>query len=358
MTAHPNGEASRARPVGVREVAEAAGVSVGTVSNVLNHPERVGDDTRNRVQAAMADLAFVPSRAAGQLRSRRSGLIGVLVPDVGNPFWASALRGVETVADTAGVSMVVASTHQDPERQRQLLRAMEGQGVDGLVIAPIDTANDWAAFDSRRYGVVSFERPPSDSAGSWVSLDSVAGARMIVGHLLELGHRRIALVNGPTRVSWCAQRRKGAVLAVTDRGLDSHDVLVDVVVEDLTVEQGTAAVGPIIDGGAVTAVMCVNDMVALGALLALQHRGLRVPEDVALAGYDDASFAPALDPPLTTVRQPSFAMGVAAAELLLREGGRRPGEHVEFEPMLVVRASTVGRASATGFSCREASGPP
>jgi len=331
----------------VRHVAEMAGVSIGTVSNVLNQPERVGAATRERVESAMASLGFVPSRAAAQLRSRRSGLIGVVVPDVGNPFWASALRGVETVADTAGVSLVVGSTHQDPDRQRQLLRVLESQGVDGLVIAPIDRANDWAVFERRRYGVVTVERPTPGSRGSWVSLDDVEGARLIVGHLLDLGHRRIALVNGPTRVSWCAQRRRGAVTAVTDRGLDPRGVILDVVVEDLTVEQGTAAVAPLLDAHDASAVMCVNDMLALGALLAMQQRHLRVPEDVALAGYDDASFAPALNPPLTTVRQPSFAMGVAAAELLLREGGRRPGDHVEFRPELVVRASTVGRVRGT-----------
>ncbi len=319
-----------------------AGVSIGTVSNVLNQPERVGAATRERVESAMVSLGFVPSRAAGQLRSRRSGLIGVVVPDVGNPFWASALRGVETVADKVGVSLVVGSTRQDPDRQRQLLRVLESQGVDGLVIAPIDRANDWAAFERRRYGVVTVERPKRGSRGSWVSLDDVEGARLIVGHLLDLGHRRIALVNGPTRVSWCAQRRRGAVKAVTDRGLDPCGVILDVVVEDLTVEQGTAAVAPLLDARDASAVMCVNDMLALGALLAMQERHVRVPEDVALAGYDDALFARALNPPLTTVRQPSFAMGVAAAELLLREGGRSPGDHVEFKPELVVRASTTG----------------
>jgi len=347
MTSGSVSDVPRSRPVGVRHVAEMAGVSIGTVSNVLNQPERVGAATRERVESAMASLGFVPSRAAAQLRSRRSGLIGVVVPDVGNPFWASALRGVETVADTAGVSLVVGSTHQDPDRQRQLLRVLESQGVDGLVIAPIDRANDWAVFERRRYGVVTVERPTPGSRGSWVSLDDVEGARLIVGHLLDLGHRRIALVNGPTRVSWCAQRRRGAVTAVTDRGLDPRGVILDVVVEDLTVEQGTAAVAPLLDAHDASAVMCVNDMLALGALLAMQQRHLRVPEDVALAGYDDASFAPALNPPLTTVRQPSFAMGVAAAELLLREGGRRPGDHVEFRPELVVRASTVGRVRGT-----------
>lgn len=343
MAARSKATQPEPRAVGVRQVAEVAGVSVGTVSNVLNHPDRVGTSTRVRVEEAMAGLGFVPSRAAGQLRSRRSGLVGVVVPDVGNPFWASVLRGVETVADTEGLSLVVGSTRQDPERQRELLRVLESQGVDGLLIAPIDHANDWATFERRQFGVVTLERQGADFRGSWVSLDNVEGARLAVGHLVDLGHRRIAFVNGPESVSWCAERRVGAVRAVTERGLDPVEVLHDVVVKDLTVEQGTAAVGPFLDAGDVTAVMCVNDMLALGALLAIQQRGIAVPDEVALAGYDDVSFAAALDPPLTSVRQPSFAMGAAAAGLLLRAGAREPGEHVEFEPRLVVRASTAGR---------------
>lgn len=330
------------RSVGVREVAATAGVSLGTVSNVLNNPDRVVPKTRERVERAMRELGFVPSRAAGQLRSRRSELIGVVVPDVGNPFWASVLRGIETVADGAGLTMVVGSTRQDPARQRHVLRVLESQGVDGLVIAPIvERAEDWAAFEDRRFGVVTLERQAAGSSGAWVSLDNVEGARQAMGHLVDQGHRRIALVNGPTSVSWCAERREGAVQALTERGLRASDVVVDVVVGDLTVEEGARAVEPLLDAGLVSAVMCVNDMLALGALLAMQRRGTRVPQDVALVGYDDADFAPALNPPLTTVHQPAFEMGTAAAGLLVRADERAPGEHIAFEPRLVVRGSSV-----------------
>jgi len=336
------------RHVGVREVAAHAGVSLGTVSNVLNNPDRVGTRTRERVESAMRALGFVPSRAAGQLRSRRSELIGLVVPDVGNPFWASVLRGVETVIDEAGLTMVVGSTHQDPERQEHLLRVLTSQGVDGLVLAPIvDRAADWAAFEQRRFGVVTLEHQATGSPGAWVSLDNVEGARLAMAHLLDEGHRRIALVNGSTSVSWCAERRAGVERAVVDQGLDPADVVVDVEVRDLTVVEGSRAVGPLLDRREVTAVMCVNDMLALGALLAMQERGLRVPDDVALVGYDDADFSPALNPPLTTVRQPSFAMGAAAARLLLRADEREPGEHVAFEPQLVVRASSRRQVATT-----------
>ena len=237
---------------------------------------------------------------------------------------------------------MVCSTHQDPDRQRRQLRALRAQGVDGLIVAPIvDRASDWAAFEGCHFGVVSLERQVAGFAGGWVSLDNVRGARLAMAHLLALGHRRVALINGPTRVSWCAARREGAMLALEEAGLDPARSLVDVEVDDLTVQQGQGAVESILDHGDVTAIMCVNDMLALGALLAMQERGLRVPQDMALVGYDDADFAAALNPPLTTVHQPSYEMGVAAARLLL--GDRVAGDHIDFEPRLVVRASS-GRA--------------
>lgn len=332
----------RNRAVGVRDVAAHAGVSLGTVSNVLNNPERVGPEIRERVQDAMKELGFVPSRAAGQLRSRKSGLIGVIVPDVGNPFWAKVLRGVETVVDAAKLTMVVGSIRQDDARQRHLLRVLDGQGVDGLIIAPIVAPNgDLLPFEHRRYGVVTLERDGGATSGAWVGLDNVEGARLAMSHLLEQGHRRIALVNGSLSVSWCAERREGAVGAIAGAGLDPKDVLVDVEVPDLTVDEGTSAMRQLLSQDEVTAVMCVNDMLALGALLELRARGVRVPDQMALVGYDDADFAPALDPPLTTVHQPAFMMGETAAKLLLEETDKRSGMHVGYEPRLMVRGSSV-----------------
>lgn len=333
-------DAARKPSVSVRDVAELAGVSLGTVSNVLNRPERVGEGIRLRVQQAMGDLGFVPSRAAGQLRGRNSELIGVVVPDVGNPFWAEVLRGVEHVADEIGVAMVVGSTHQDRERQAHILRVLQSQGVDGLIIAPIaPQPSAWEPFHSRRFGVVALGRSPSEQ-GAWVSLDDAGGAAMAMGHLLKLGHRRVALINGPSYVSWCAERHRGAVDIIVEYGIDPDEALVEVPVSDLTVEEGITAAGPLLDAGEVTAIMCVNDMLALGVLLAAQQRALRVPDDVSVVGFDDADFTAALNPPLTTINQPSFDMGRSAAEMLVRPGGRKAGEHISFEPQLVERNST------------------
>jgi LacI family transcriptional regulator len=340
MGVPPGDAAAPARAVGIRDVARHAGVSVGTVSNVLNKPGQVSPATRERVSAAIEALGFVPSRAAGSLRRRSSDLVGVVVPDVGNPFWGDVLRGVEHVLDPRGLALVVGSTRQDAGRERRLLRALDEQRVDGLLVAPVAaSARTLDRFRDRRLGVVVLDRAlrpePGAATLASVTLDDVHGAELAAGHLADLGHRRVVLVNGPHEISWCADRYEGARRCLAGRGAD----LVEILVPDLTVEAGRAAVPGVLATPGATAVMCANDLVALGVLRGLRDAGSAVPADWSLTGYDDVDFAAVLSPPLTSVRQPSFAMGAAAATLLVTDPAKREaGER--FEPQLVVRAST------------------
>jgi LacI family transcriptional regulator len=260
------------------------------------------------------------------------------------------LRGIEGVIEQHGLALVVGSTHQETTRQRRLLTGLESQGVDGLILAPItaDSA-DWEPFLSRRFGVVALERSGAGPSVPSVGLDNVEGGRLAVTHLLELGHGRIAFINGPGTVPWCAERRAGVVSGLQDRGLAASTALVEVEVSDLTVAEGFQAVETLLAmQGGQTAIMCANDMLALGALLALRQRHIVVPTDMALVGYDDVEFAAALAPPLTSVRQPSFEMGAAAARLLLEPGQRNTGQHVQFVPQLIPRASSDAALSIPG----------
>ncbi|WP_206475784.1 LacI family DNA-binding transcriptional regulator [Microbacterium sp. KRD172] len=328
------------RVVGVRDVARRAGVSLGTVSNVLNSPDKVGERTRSRVESAISELGFVGSRAAGQLRSRRSGLVGVVVPDVGNPYWAAVLRGVESVLEDRDLALIVGSTRQSPQRQERLLHGLARQGVDGLLVAPIDAGRSWEGFADRHLGVVALD---SDSGvGAGISLDNVDGAHQAVTHLLTMGHRSICFINGLGSVPWCAERRVGVLRGIREAGLDPDEVLIDVEVSDLTSAEGLRAADELWDSARPTAVLCANDLLALGVLLSAQRRGLDVPGDVSLVGYDDVEFVEALRPALTTVRQPSFEVGVVAAEMLLRGSGSRrmTGERALLSPQLVVRQSS------------------
>jgi LacI family transcriptional regulator len=196
-------------------------------------------------------------------------------------------------------------------------------------------------FADRRLGVVALENSAvSDAGSSSISLDNVDGARQAVTHLLGLGHRSIAFINGPGNVPWCVERREGVLSGICAAGLEPSEVLIEVEVSDLTAAIGVTATDGLWGSHDPTAIMCANDLVALGALLSLQRRGLRVPEDVSLVGYDDVEFVEALRPPLTTVRQPSFEVGVVAGQMILSGATRVGGERELMSPALVVRQST------------------
>lgn len=331
------------KKVGVRDVARLAGVSLGTVSNVLNNPAMVGEETLARVRKIMDECGFVPSRAAGQLRSRRSRMVGVIVPDVGNPYWAAVIRGAESVLEREGLTLIVGSTRQDSVRQQEVALAMTAQGVDGLIVAPIDEADLWSAIAERELGVVAVAGPESVDRHAGVLLDNEAGAALAIGHLLDLGHRDIAFINGPRHVPWCSDRWRGAVDGFVERGLDPS-LLTEIEVSDLTATDGRSACARLLASEKrPSAVFCANDLVALGVLLELHERGMSVPGDVSLIGYDDVEFVSALRPPLTTVRQPSFELGVLAAEALLSRGERGAEAAPLLTTELVVRESTAPR---------------
>nr|WP_283251430.1 LacI family DNA-binding transcriptional regulator [Actinomyces sp. 186855] len=336
-----------ARP-SVKDVAALAGVSVGTVSHVLNHPERVAGATRERVESAIAELGFVRSEAARRLRHGGSSLVGVLVHDISNPFFTEAARGIEDRLREDGRLPMVASTDSDPERERELMALLASMDVRGVIVTPsASTLDNLAVLAGRGIRVVLMDPPPISAELSTVSGDDVAGARAAVEHLLSLGHRRIGFVNGPLTVRQSVDRRDGVIRALTEAGLDPADCLLEVeAVADgagYTAAAGAAGAWVLLgDARPPSALFCANDQIAIGAMRVLRERGLSIPGDVAIVGYDDVSVAAELITPLTSVRQPLAEIGRAAADLLLADGGSVA--HVVFPPELVVRESTVGKA--------------
>ncbi len=331
--------------VSVRDIAERAGVSLGTVSNVLNRPDRVGSETRARVQQAIDEMGFVRNEAARQLRAGRSRTIGLLVLDVGNPFFTDIAAGVELAAAKAGLSVVLCNSADSAEREAHYLGVLEEQRTYGVLLSPVGgvTARV-SALRQRGTSVVLVDRRASRSFCS-VSVDDVVGGEIALSHLIGLGHRRIAYVGGPPAFKQVADRLAGARQALGAAGLPASDLRV-VATSALTVAQGRWAGEQIAAGPAdrrPTAVFCANDLLALGILQAMTNRRLRVPDDVAIVGYDDIEFAAAAAVPLTSVRQPRAQLGEAATELLVDEVAA-PQHHrhrqVVFAPDLVVRAST------------------
>ena len=333
--------------VSVREVAAAASVSVGTVSNVLNRPDKVAPATVERVMAAIADLGFVRNDAARQLRAGRSRSIGLVVLDVRNPFFTDVARGAEDRAAEDGMTILLGNSDENRDREGAYLDLFEEQRVHGVLISPLsDDLPRLARVRERGTPVVLVDREAADRSFSSVAVDDVVGGELAVRHLAEIGRRRVAFVGGPLVIQQAADRLEGARRAVEA----TEGMTLEVVETDsLTVLAGRAAGEAIRERPAADrpdAIFAANDLLAMGVLQALMMQGsIRVPDEIALIGYDDIDFASAAVVPLSSIRQPASLIGYTAVDLLLKEaavGGDVEREQVVFQPELVVRASTRG----------------
>ncbi|MCT9819724.1 LacI family transcriptional regulator [Microbacterium sp. W1N] len=329
--------------VSVKDVALHAGVSVGTVSNVLNRPDKVAAATVQRVQTSIAALGFVRNDAARQLRAGRSRAIGLVVLDLRNPFFTDMARGAEERAAADGLSVLVAGSDEQPGRESAHLDLFEQQRVLGLLVTPTGDATErLARLRDNGIAAVLVDRTSDDPQLSSVAVDDVEGGRVAAAHLLSLGHRRLAFAGGPLTLRQVGDRYRGASEAVAAADASLEHLPTDA----LTVEAGRAVGRAILDrphDQRPRGVFAANDLVALGILQSLVMTGdARVPGDIALVGYDDIDFASAAVVPLTSVRQPAALIGATAVELLLAMHAGAPAEQVEFQPELVARASTLG----------------
>ena len=336
-------------PVNIREVAARAGVSVGTVSNVLNRPEIVADSTRRRVQTAIKQLGFVRNESARQLRAGKSRTIGLVVLDVANPFFTDVARGVEDEANESGLAVILCNSDDQLVRERRYLELLEEHRVQGILITPVAAADEHVARLQQRGTPVVLVDSRSASRGQCsVSVDDVLGGELAIAHLVERGHRDIAFVGGPMSLRQVADRRDGAIRALEAAGRTAADLHV-IETTALHVAAGRWAAEQVAELPAErrpTAMFCANDLLALGALQEMTARQIRVPDAIAIVGYDDIDFAAAAAVPLTSVRQPRHQLGRAAAQLLLEEAtddGTHQHRQVIFEPELVVRESSAHR---------------
>ncbi|WP_432829095.1 LacI family DNA-binding transcriptional regulator [Dactylosporangium sp. CA-092794] len=328
---------------GIKEVARRAGVSIGTVSNVLNRPELVATTTRQRVLDAIAELGYVRNDSARQLRAGQSRQIALVVLDVTNPFFTDVVRGAEAAAEDRGVMVVVCNSGEDAGREQRHLDLLEEQRVRGVLITPVDESpgSRLEMLIQRGTPVVLVDRGSGWHSRCSVAVDDVLGGRLAGEHLVEQGHREIAFVGGPDTIAQVRDRHAGAAEAAERRA-----GLMVVPTPNLTVASGRAAATEIASRSPAerpTAIFCANDLLALGVLQEMTQRGIRVPQDIAIVGYDDIEFAAAAAVPLSSVRQPREQLGRTAAALLLDEiedDGRHEHRHVVFQPELIVRESS------------------
>ncbi|MFD7660612.1 LacI family DNA-binding transcriptional regulator [Actinosynnema sp. NPDC059797] len=327
----------------MKDVAAHAGVALGTVSNVLNHPEMVTERTRKRVLDAIAELGFVRNESARQLRGGTSRTLAYVVLDTRNPFFTDVAAGAQQVADEAGRALFLCDGGEDAVRQANYLDLLEQQRVEGILITPV-VADDprITAVVARGTPVVVVDRGAGPDRCS-VSVDDVLGGDLAVSHLLDAGHRRIAFIGGPRAIGQVADRIAGAEQALARADAEPLTVLETARLDVAEGRRAGERLAGLPAARRPTAAFCANDMLALGLLQQAVRLGLRVPEDLAIVGYDDIEFAAAAAVPLTSVSQPRQLLGRTAAELLLAEARDPDGHEHEnrvFEPELVVREST------------------
>ncbi|SEE97527.1 LacI family DNA-binding transcriptional regulator [Ruania alba] len=334
--------------VGIREVAAQSQVSPGTVSNFLNHPDKVAPETAARIRAAIAALGYVGNSAARQLRIGASTTIAHLALEVGTPGFADFAQGVEERASEIGYSVLIANSGGSTAREASYLDLFESQRVRGILLSAVGAHTDRVVrLAERGIPTVAVGRRADTATCSSVSIDDEEGGRLAVEHLLQIGCRRIMVIGGPFDIETIADRLEGAQQAVS--AVSGAEIeIVEVGARSITA--GRAA-GEMLrsrpaedrpDG-----VFAVNDLLAVGILHALTEEGsVRVPEDVALVGYGDIEFAADAVIPLTSIRRQSDMFGRTALDLLHQEIAQGPGgrhHRVAFHPELVVRQSTVGR---------------
>lgn len=336
------------RRVGLKDVAAAAGVSVGTVSHVLNHPERVSEGRRAAVERAITDLGFVRDESARQLRAGYSTTIGLLLLDAWNPAFAEMGRGVEDAAAKAGMTLLMSNSARDLGREDTYLRVFSEHRVAGAVVVPHDPLSQ-GLHQVRAGGVpvVVLDRTDRREGVVSVGVDDRLGGQLAAEHLLALGHRRLAFAGDTSVAAPVADRRDGFLEATAGAAE------VEQLPCELTIDGGRAIALELLDRPPAhrpTAVQCAVDVAAVGLVHELHRHGVRVPEDLSVVGYDDIPLAAELTVPLTTIARPHHAMGVAAFDLLATMiGGLAPPEpHLVFAPSLVIRGSSAPVATGQG----------
>jgi LacI family transcriptional regulator, fructose operon transcriptional repressor len=327
----------------IKHVAQRAGVSTTTVSRVLSQPEAVRGELRARVEQAIKELAYRPNLAARRLRQQRASLIGLIVSDIRSPFFTDVGRAVEDMAYRHGLRLILCNADEDPAKEAAYLQLMADEQASGVIISPSAEGLQHFRPADWPFPVVMVDRALPTTAADRVLLNNRAAARLATEHLLDQGYRRIAALTG-ARSTTGQERQAGYAEALGARGLTPQAYGLAP-----SVEAGRATTAALLDSDArPDALLATNGMLLLGAVHAIQAAGLRMPQDIGLAGFDnnDWTSLPALD--ITVVAQPTYDIGRSAAELLLQRiaDPGRPVRSLVMEAELLLRGSTRRGASA------------
>lgn len=325
----------------IKDVARHAGVSITTVSRILNNQPYVAEELRQRVLKSIDELGYRPSRVAQRLRATASSLVGVIFSDIANPFYIESLRGIEQVLSQHGMSVLIGNANSDPKREEAFIHLMQMEGVAGLIIAPTKEDSPVLAHTSDLgLPVVVIDRRMVNMQVDAVLADNFKGSWLAIQHLVQLGHQRIAVVSGPLHLTSGRERYTGYLQAMSDVSLPVENSFTRF--GDYRQASGYTLTRELLNlSDPPTALFVANNQMTIGALNAIHEAGWTIPDDIAVIGFDDLSWAISLNPPLTTVAQPTFEIGLRAAELFLVRiaDPNRPPRTIVLETRLIVRES-------------------
>lgn len=329
----------------IREVAAIAGVSIATVSRALQQPDKVRPETRKKVFDAVKQANFVPNAQAASFRRQSNKTVILLVRDIGNPFYLEIYKGVEEAASEAGYKVLMGDARNDENRVANHIDMVRQKHADGLILMTGQFPSDLVDQSEALPPIVIASETVAGVALPTVKVDNRAASRDAVRYLIDAGHRNIAHLAGPVPESLAQERFDGYRDALEQAGIAYSEGLV--VTGDYSIEAGRQAIAGLLENGiSFTAIFASSDQMAIGAISELRGRGLSVPADISVIGFDDIIFANAFEPPLTTVRQPRQEMGRKAMALMVdRLNGKRTTETIVLETELVVRGSVANNMS-------------
>jgi len=336
------------RPVTMRQIAELAGVSIGTVSHVINETAAVRPKLRDRVLEAIHTLGYQPSALARGLRRNQTNMLGMVIPDITNPFFPGVVRGVEDVAFKRSFRVILCNADNDPSKEASYVRELRSYHIAGLLIIPAasaDITSHLRAYASASVPVVCIDRVPEGWKGDAVLVANEEGSYRVTRHLIQMGHKRLAVITGPLKLNNAAERLKGFTRALQEANLTVDPEFVQEARFDAP-SGYQAAVRLLGMLPRPTAILACNDLMAFGTLQAARELGLRCPEDVSIAGFDSLEFSNLTDPSLTSVYQPGYQLGATAARLLLqRIDGMR------FAPKKLLLPTELRKRNSVGPPC-------
>jgi len=326
----------------IQDVAKAAGVSVATVSRVINNSHAVTQSTREAVMSAIKMLNYQPNLLGRNLRRTETRRLLVLLPNIGNPFYARIVKGIEDVAHKNGYNVMLCNTDSDAERERMYLELLKSRLADGVIFMAPVLGKEGLTEIGHNFPVVQCCEYTEGAQVSHVSIDNYAAAYKVTRHLISAGHQRIGMISCRGAVVSIMQRESGFKKALEDSGISFSEELVKY--GDYSFNSGLRAANQFVSmKERPTAIFAISDIMAIGALRSIRENNLKVPEDIAVAGFDNINFASMCYPTLTTISQPKYDMGCISMELLLQQirGELKEPKDILLEYEIIIRESTV-----------------